>query len=92
MPYLLAGMEGHFARVFSSISDYNELKSPAFYLEVCREMGILPQEMAHIGDSWHFDFVAAREAGIKAFHLDRGGSAKNQESLASFADVAVRLR
>jgi FMN phosphatase YigB (HAD superfamily) len=27
--------------------------------------------MAHVGDLWEQDFLAPKEAGIKAFHLDR---------------------
>lgn len=91
LPYLLVGIEGYFARIFSSISDYDQLKSPAFYLKVCQEMGVRPQEIAHVGDSWQFDFIAARDAGIKAFHLDRGGYAKNEDSLKSLADLELRL-
>lgn len=91
LPYLLAGIEGYFVRIFSSISDYDQLKSPAFYLKVCHEMGVLPEEMAHIGDSWQFDFIAAREVGIRAFHLDRGGYAGNKDSLTSLADLEARL-
>ena len=91
LPYLLAGIEGYFARIFSSISDYGQLKTPEFYLKVCQEMGISPFEIAHIGDSWQFDFIAAREAGIRAFHLDRGEFAKNKDSLTSLADLEARL-
>ncbi len=87
LPYLLVGIEGYFTQVFSSISDYSQLKSPAFYLRVCREMGILPREMVHIGDSWQFDFIAAKEAGIQAFHLDRGECAENEGSLGSLAQL-----
>lgn len=89
--YMLAGIEGYFARVFSSISDYGELKSPAFYLTVCQQMGISPHEMAHIGDSWHFDFVTPREVGVEAFHLNRGGQIRNEESLSSLTDLEARL-
>jgi len=91
LPYLLAGIEAYFDRVFSSISDYGQLKSPDFYLRVCQQMGILPQEMAHIGDSWQFDFIAAKEAGIRAFHLHRQGYARNEDSLTSLADLELRL-
>ena len=91
LPYLLAKIEGYFVRVFSSVSDYGQLKSPAFYLRVCHEMNILPKQMAHIGDSWQFDFLAPKEAGIEAFHLNRGGYAKNHESVTSLADLEARL-
>jgi putative hydrolase of the HAD superfamily len=92
LPYLLDGIERYFARVFSSVSDYGQIKSPEFFLEVCRQMGISPIEMAHVGDLWEQDFVVPSEAGIKAFHLDRRGERKGESSLRSLADLELRLR
>lgn len=91
LPYLLDGIEEHFARVFSSVSDYGQVKTPEFYLEVCRQMCVSPQEMAHVGDLWEQDFLAAEEAGIKAFHLDRRGERKDGRSLRSLADLEAGL-
>jgi HAD superfamily hydrolase (TIGR01549 family) len=91
LPYLLDGIEGYFTRVFSTVSDYGQVKTSEFYLEVCREMGISPQEMAHVGDLWEQDFLAAKEAGLKAFHLDRKNERKDGRSLASLAELEKRL-
>lgn len=77
--------------IFSSVSDYAQVKNPRFYVEVCQQMGILPYEMAQIGDSWELDFLAPREVRIKAFHLDGGGYMKNEDSVTSLADLEVRL-
>jgi len=92
LPYLLNGIEGYFARILSTVSDYGQVKTPEFYLEVCREMGVSPQEMAHVGDLWEQDFVFPSEAGIKAFHLDRRGERKDSNSLESLGDLEKRLR
>jgi putative hydrolase of the HAD superfamily len=92
LPYLLDGIEGYFARVFSSVSDYSQIKTPEFFLEVCRQMGVSPQEMAHVGDLWEQDFLVPKEAGIKAFHLDRRGERKDGRSLRSLADLEIRLQ
>jgi len=91
LPYLLDGIEGYFARIFSTVSDYGQVKTPEFYLEVCRQMGIAPEEMAHVGDLWEQDFLAAKEAGLMAFHLDRKGERKDGSSLRSLADLEARL-
>jgi len=91
LPYLLDGIEGYFARIFSTVSDYGQVKTPEFYLEVCRQMGISPEEMAHVGDLWEQDFIAAKEAGLMAFHLDRRGERKDGSSLRSLADLEARL-
>jgi len=89
--YILTDIESYLTRVFSSISDYGQLKNPAFYLTVCREMSILPEEIAHIGDSWRFDFLAAKEAGIRALHLNRYGKVGEERSLTSLTDLESRL-
>lgn len=92
LPYILDGMEEYFARVFSTVSDYGQIKSPGLFAEVCRQMGVSPQEMAHVGDLWEQDFLAPKEAGVKAFHLDRRGERKDSNSLESLEDLAKRLR
>jgi HAD superfamily hydrolase (TIGR01549 family) len=92
LPYLLDGMEKYFDRVFSTVSDYGQIKSPALFAEVCRQMGVSPQEMAHVGDLWEQDFLTAREAGLKAFYLDRRGKRKYSDSLESLEDLEKRLR
>ena len=70
---LLRDIEPYFARIFSSVSNYGQLKSPNFYLSICEEMGVEPGRVTHVGDNWQFDFLNAREAGINALYLDRSG-------------------
>ncbi len=92
LPYLLDGIEGYFAKIFSSVSDYGQIKTPEFFLEVCRQMGVSPQEMAHVGDLWEQDFLVPKEAGIRAFHLDRRGERTDASSLRSLAELEKRLQ
>jgi putative hydrolase of the HAD superfamily len=91
LPYLLDDIQGYFTKVFSSVSDYGQIKTPEFFLEVCRQMGVSPDEMAHVGDLWEQDFIAAKKAGIRAFHLDRRSERKDSRSLRSLADLETRL-
>ena len=91
LEYMLAGVEGYFTNVFSSISDYGQLKNLSLYLTICHELNIFPNEMAHIGDSWEFDFLAAKEAGIKAFHLNREEKQRDGKSLRNLTDVEAKL-
>jgi HAD superfamily hydrolase (TIGR01549 family) len=83
---LLRDIEPYFARVFSSISHYRQVKSPDFYCSVCAEMGIKPNQVVHVGDSWQFDFLNAREAGLNALYLDRSGK-NHQESISDLAQL-----
>jgi len=90
LPYLLSEIEGCFVKVFSSVSDYKQLKSSSLYLKVCQEMGVLPEEMAHVGDNWQFDFTAPGEAGVNAFYLDREGHSA-PESVTDLRQFGSRL-
>lgn len=92
LPYLLSEIEGHFDKVFSTVSDFSQVKTPEFYLEICRKLGIAPDEMAHVGDLWDVDYVAPRKAGIRAFHLDRKKARTDGRSLTSLSDLELRLR
>jgi putative hydrolase of the HAD superfamily len=72
-------LAGHFAATFSSISDYQKCKNSDFYQMVCAKMGVKPSEIVHVGDNLLSDFIAPREAGIEAFHLDRNGTGSSQD-------------
>lgn len=91
LPYLLDGIDRHFIRIFSSISDYGQLKNPEFYRTVCREMRVDPGQVAHVGDSWEFDVVAARAAGIRAYHLNRL-ERRDGKSLVSLSELVGLLK
>jgi putative hydrolase of the HAD superfamily len=91
LPYLLDGLDGQFVGIFSSISDYGILKSPQFYVQLCLEMGVKPYEMIHVGDSLHFDCIAAADAGVKAFHLDRKQESGSGDSLRNLVELETRL-
>jgi FMN phosphatase YigB (HAD superfamily) len=86
---LLAEIKGYFSRIFSSVSDYNELKQEAFFLRVCREMRIKPQQMVHVGDNWEFDLIAPKRAGITAFFLDR--NKQREEGVTDLKEFAATL-
>jgi len=60
--HLLRDIRPYFIRVFSSISNYRQVKTPDFYLKICGEMGVEPGQVIHVGDSWQFDFLNASQA------------------------------
>lgn len=67
-------LEKYFTRVFSVTSDFNCSKGESRgYLEVCKRMGIAPNELIHIGDDLQFDYFSARKVGIDAYYLSRSG-------------------
>ncbi len=88
LEHLVADISGQFERIVSSISDYSELKTPAFYSRVCRDMGVLPEEIVHVGDNRQYDFVNAGAAGIRSFHLDRQGTHGGPGTVRSLAEFS----
>ncbi|MEW6034920.1 MAG: HAD family hydrolase [Chloroflexota bacterium] len=91
LQHLLAGIRGRFDTVISTVSDYGELKTPQVYLRVCRELGISPEEMAHVGDNRQYDFLNAQVAGVRAFHLDRQGRYDGRETMKSLEELRELL-
>jgi HAD superfamily hydrolase (TIGR01549 family) len=83
---LLQDIKPYFVRIFSSISHYRQVKDPDFYLKICEEMSVKPGQVIHVGDSWQFDFLNPRQAGINALYIDRSG-ANHQDSLADLTQL-----
>lgn len=68
-----------FKKLFSCVSDFGQVKkTPEFFVLVCRELRVKPEELIHVGDHFKFDFLAPQQAGVRAFYLDR--SLKSQGS------------
>ncbi len=89
--YLLKETRHFFQTVFSSISDYQQLKTPEFYLEICRVLKLRPDQIVHIGDNWQYDYLAACDAGIHAFHIDRTGKAGKDGSFNDLMSIKASL-
>ncbi|MFH1750425.1 MAG: HAD family hydrolase, partial [Candidatus Micrarchaeota archaeon] len=74
-------LEKYFSRVFSTTSDFNCIKGDSKgYLGACNRMGIAPGGLIHIGDDYHFDYLAARNVGIDAYFLMRDGGNREKEN------------
>jgi putative hydrolase of the HAD superfamily len=89
--HLLQDIEPYFTRIFSSLTDYKQLKTSEFYLKMCQTMEIKPEQVVHVGDNWQFDFIAPSEVGIQAFYLDRKRQMKYRESLANLFELTDQL-
>lgn len=89
--HLLQDIEPYFSEIYSSITDYRQLKTSEFYLKMCQAMQVEPEQVVHIGDNWQFDYVAPSEMGIQAFYLDRKRQTNHQNSVASLLQLKVCL-
>ena len=87
--HLLQDIRPFFSGIYSSITDYRQLKTAEFYLKICQAMQVAPEQVVHIGDNWQFDFVAPSGIGIQAFYLDRKQQTEN--SMANLMQFKVYL-
>jgi len=73
----LEKLGNYFSKVYSCTSDFGAVrKEPEVYLKICKDLGIRPEEMVHVGDHYQFDYQVPRSIGIKAFLIDRGNTLK----------------
>jgi putative hydrolase of the HAD superfamily len=87
-----SGFKEYFDRVFSATSDFGLVKKTGdFYLGVLREIGASPAEVVHVGDNYVFDYLAPREAGIRAFFLDREGRQSGDFVVRDLREFSRRL-
>ena len=85
-------IKGYFRQIFSCVSDFGQVKkTPEFYLLVCRRLGIRPEELIHVGDHWKFDYLIPRQAGVRAFYLDRQGVSGGQFVLHDLQELEEKL-
>jgi putative hydrolase of the HAD superfamily len=91
LKHLLRDIEHHFSDVFSSTSDFKQVKTADFYKNICRRMAVEPRQIVHVGDNKQFDFLEPAKAGICAFHLDRDGTTNDPASLRDLAQLADLL-
>jgi HAD superfamily hydrolase (TIGR01549 family) len=87
--HLLQDIQPYFSGIYSSITDYRQLKTSEFYSKMCQAIQVAPEQVVHIGDNWQFDFVAPSEIGIQAFYLDRKQQTEN--SVANLLQLKVFL-
>ena len=86
---LLRDVERSFVHMFSSTSACGRLKDEEFYRWMCREVGVEPCEVAHVGDNRVRDYESASSAGLAALYLDRSGQCSS--ALHSLAELPEHL-
>ena len=86
------GLTGYFDQIFSATSDFREVKkTPHFYRRICEMLKVQPEEMAHVGDHYEFDYLIPRDLGIQAFYLDRSARKEGNSVLWDLRDIENRL-
>lgn len=86
------GLGTYFEKIFSATSDFGVVKKTSgFYRQICKILGVPPQEIAHVGDHYEFDYLVPRELGIRAFYLDRSAREKGDFILWNLMDLDGKL-
>lgn len=68
----LGEYKSYFSRSYSSVSDFgSSSKTPSLYQKICEDLEVEPEKVMHIGDDRENDYEPAREAGLRAYLLDR---------------------
>lgn len=92
LEHLLMDIEPYFTRIFSSVSDYGQVKTEEFYRKMVAELDAKPEQIVHIGDNRQFDFLAPSALGIKSYYLERQVPAKFADSLNNLRQLVDLLR
>jgi HAD superfamily hydrolase (TIGR01549 family) len=91
LKHLLRDIEHHFSAIYSSTTDFQQVKTAEFWTSMCRDLGVDPGQVVHIGDHMQFDFIEPSSIGIKAFHLDRDRKSDTTASLHSLSELTHLL-
>lgn len=88
----LDGLRDFFAETFSATSDFRLVKkSPLLYGAICRELGVKPFQVLHIGDHYSYDYESPLEAGLDALFLDRKGMRRGREVVGDLREAATQI-
>jgi HAD superfamily hydrolase (TIGR01549 family) len=91
LKHLLRDIEHHFSAIYSSTTDFQQVKTADFWAGICRDLGVEPGQIVHIGDHRQFDFLEPASVGIQAYHLDREGKSGDTGSLQSLGQLVHLL-
>jgi len=91
LKHLLRDTAHHFHSIFSSTSDFQQVKTAEFYKNMCRRLGVKPGQVAHIGDHLQFDCLEPAGIGIRAYYLDREGKSGDPTSVRDLAQFAETI-
>ena len=71
----LASIRSYFTHIFSATSDFQQVRKVRdFYERICNTLGVIPDELVHVGDHYKFDYETPQKMGIHAFFLNRKGN------------------
>lgn len=68
----IENLKGYFSDIFSTVHYFEKLeKDEEIFKEIIKKLKVKPEEIAHIGNHWDFDYIIPRKLGINAYFIDR---------------------
>jgi len=88
------GLANHFELIIDSEEVGVEKPDPAIFRLALEKMGVAAAESVYVGDTYHFDVVGARAAGVEPYLLDPGGLYPDADArrIRSLAELVEALR
>jgi len=82
------GVAGLFSHVISATTDYGMIKKEeGFFRRLCSEMGIVSEEMVHVGDHPVFDHDVPSGLGIESYHINGHCDAGERRTISGLKDL-----
>jgi len=81
----------HFDYAFSTISEFNDLKTSRGYMRICERLRVSPSRLLHIGDQWEFDYIAPRRINMDAILIDRKNIRKGKWVIRDLREIERML-
>jgi putative hydrolase of the HAD superfamily len=87
------GLSGAFPVALCSEESGYLKPNPEAFAMLCARLGHAPSEILYVGDSYEYDIVGARAAGLRTAHLSRRGGAAGVADLrfSRYSDLERRL-
>lgn len=81
----------YFYEIFSTPSDFKiSMKNRDSFTKMLRKLDATSDEIIHIGDDYHMDYLVPKSLGIKAYHIERL-KRKNKYSIKSLSELSSIL-
>lgn len=85
-------LKKYFYQTFSATSDFKQVKKTKnLYQKILEKLNISSSEVIHVGDNWHFDYIAPKKAGIKSYFLDRKKQRSGEEVVNDLTEFLTEI-
>jgi len=92
LSHLLRDTAHHFSSIFSSTSDFQQVKTTEFYKNMCLQLRVEPEQVVHVGDHLQFDCLEPASIGIRSYYLDREGKSGDPAAVRDLAEFAETIK